>query len=106
MKIKKVSHVLGKNKLTWLPSHLLFFDTESYLKEVSKTVTEHHFRLGTAIYLRLKENAEVREEKKYKFKTQDEFFTIVTSHLSMKNLYMSLHVISGMTLEIQICYLN
>ena len=84
MKIKRVSHVLGKNKLTWLPSHLLFFDTESYLKEVSKTVTEHHFRLGTAIYLRLEKNTEVKEKRKYRFRTQDEFFTIVTSHLSQK----------------------
>ena len=84
MKIKKVSHVLGKNKMTWLPSHLLFFDTESYLKEVSKTVTEHHFRLGTAIYVELEKKAKERIRIYYTYKTQYEFFQIVTSLLGKK----------------------
>ncbi len=84
MRIEKKEHVLSKNKLTWIPSHLLFFDTEAYLKERSLTETEHIFRLGTAIYIEITKSGKEKKREVYKFHSKDEFFNILLSLVQRK----------------------
>jgi len=84
LRIEKKEHVLTKNKLTWIPSRLLFFDTEAYLKETSSTEIEHTFRLGTAIYVEITKAGKEKRRKVYKYYSKDEFFDILLSLVQQK----------------------
>ena len=84
MKIEKREHVLTKNRITWVPQRLLFFDTESYLKDVSETEIQHTFRLGTAIYVEITKAGKEKKRKVYKYHSKDEFLNIILSLVYQK----------------------
>jgi len=84
LRIRKKEHVLTKNRLTWVPSRLLFFDTESYLKQVSPTEIEHTFRLGTAIYVEITKTGKEKRRETYKYQSKGEFLNIILSLVQQK----------------------
>jgi len=84
VKIQRKPHILSHNKAVWVPARLFFFDTESYLKKINPSTTEHLFRLGTAIYVELDKEARVKQKETYQYKTQDEFLSILLQHVKKK----------------------
>jgi len=84
LRIEKREHVLAKNRLTWIPSRILFFDTEAYLRETSETETEHTFRLGTAIYVEITKAGKEKKRDVYQYYSKDEFLSILLSLVQQK----------------------
>lgn len=86
-------HILKPTKATELPSHLMFFDTESKdeLKGKSKTHQIHRFWFGMAISIR-REGKELVSSQKHFLKSIDDFWTLVRGKLqSSKPLYLFCH---------------
>ena len=73
------AHYLRKNEITEIPHHLIFFDTEAYLKKTSEKETKHILRLGVAWYVHLDDKANVVEEEIISFKEHNRFYTFVNN---------------------------
>jgi hypothetical protein len=67
-------HLLKDNKTTTLPQEFIFFDTETELRDIDEETKEQQFKLGTALYLRRREDTAEDTVERFKFKEISDFW--------------------------------
>ena len=90
----KKAHILKRNKKGELPSHLIFYDTESYKEKVNDTTEKHKLKLGWAVYVNVKRRKKILEfrENWKEFREKQEFWDFVISHVyGGSKLYLIAH---------------
>lgn len=90
--LKRREQPLPRTKLSTIPKHLIFYDTETYIIETDDGITEFPLRLGVAIYIKLNNTNEVIKREQIVFKTNNEFMDfILDNSYSKQKLWCFAH---------------
>ena len=83
-KLQRKEQLLPRTKLSTIPKHLIFYDTETYIEENDNGVIEFPLRLGVAIYIRLNHENKIVQREQTIFHTNNEFLDFVLDHCCSK----------------------
>lgn len=83
-------HFLPDNKVNAMPSHFIFFDTETKTVAEDKTIKLQWLKLGVANYVRLDSSLKVITDTWITFKTEVEFNQFVEVHAKNKRTLLLL----------------
>jgi len=74
------AHILKREKSLAVPRHMVFFDTESRIREMADGSTEHTLRLGWACYWRRAYAEHKEREDWHEFRDCESFWSWLFSH--------------------------
>jgi len=90
--MNRQAHTLTRPKTSLVPESVIFVDTETTQHPAPKNRTEHHLRLGVAIYTRYRQDRNHRTKDVFQFKSEAEFWKYAISKTRKKTvLYLISH---------------
>ncbi|KKK60251.1 hypothetical protein LCGC14_3026220, partial [marine sediment metagenome] len=83
-KLKRRERLLPRTKLSTIPKHLIFYDTETHIIEDDNGQITFPLRLGVAIYIRLNHENRIMQREQIVFYTNNEFLDFVLDNCYSK----------------------
>ncbi|KKN00194.1 hypothetical protein LCGC14_1140200 [marine sediment metagenome] len=83
-KLKRRERPLPRTKLSTIPKHLIFYDTETHIIEGDNGQITFPLKLGVAIYVRLNHENRIMQREQIIFYTNNEFMDFILDHCYSK----------------------
>lgn len=75
---------ISKPRIKKYPTHLLFYDTETFTKADENGIINFDFRIGVAIFIELDKHQKIKNQKTYRFDNIEQFPKIIEKHTNKK----------------------